>query len=1329
MPQPAIADLNPLNIFATPSSQGLASLYHPPLTFESQDSISNPLAVLAFQNSISGQDSHTASPSIPFGADLNSELLHPDTSLNPNTPVRFDSLTGILSIQGDSRDNILHESTSKRGYFELNLDGLLFSSDANSAHYTQALAGATRDSVKALNFEGGLGHDKLILDRQALNQTLSVTADDEVNITGNISSKGDVNITAAEIKLNAKLQANSIFFNAASVLNQGEIKTKGSTTINFTDKYTDSVRSSISGKKIGISGGTTGSLEASGKFVAKEIALLGKQVSLLGANIDASGKNGGGTVLIGGDYQGKGIERGIVNATNTVVDKNTVILADALTKGNGGKVFIWSDEETIFKGSVSVKGGSKSGNGGFVEVSGKHQLKFAGQVDTSAPNGKFGTLLIDPENIYIGADDGDPDTYDVSDLAKQTGNVILSATNNITIEELDFVESTGTITIQADSDRDGVGTVTVNPNVGQTGTVSTGSRNIDISGVIVNLGNLGSGSGNITVTAANSITASQFVATSGGNITVTAKNSITVNGHLDSDNNNGNGGTITLKSTMGNIFASSISAYSQNANAGKIDVRAKTGIQISGIASMPFSNGVGYSQSSPLGSVFMSADDFIDIGALSLGKSVDAHLISRNSNISIGLTAIALSNGVASNLRLDAKLGIQTGSINSSAQFDGFANVNGNAGNVGMRAGGDIEAEAIHTNATGTGNGGFIDLQSLEGKIRIAKVERYNNGFYPPSANYLRSDSVGGRGGNITLKAAKTVVVDGAFQKDGTDYSIYSGGATGNGRIWIEREIGPAGNFFAVGDATYNGTKAAISGGLNANGKENILSPTTVVIGDYSKGNIKILTPNGTPPETIPVTPSPSPTPTTYSYTTVTSLEVRNLLNQNKIAEAVVALDNLRTDEFLRSQNNSPRTIPPLTSIGQIQNFLANGDRQAGTSSAVVYTFLDGQELDLITVTATGAPVYEAILNKEIKAILQKPLLTITAKQAIEDAVIDFRSDLRDPDSPDYRNTGKPLYDLLIKPIEADIAQVNNLIFAPDSTFRSIPLAALYNGTQHLCEKFSSSITPSVQVIRSDTYTSLKDADVLKMGATEFIPGGGWRSLPQTLGEMEIIGQLEMASASPTSQNAIYLNQQFNEPNVRKLVQNGNEQIVHFSTHGFESALATESPFGIGQSYLVLGVNNGVKDLLLTASDFRNMKGLDKKELVVFSACQTFINKTKEQFGLAGAALIGGAKSVLGSYWVVSDQGTMALMGGFYQQLLDAGLPKTKALQNIQKAMLLGGANLNKNAGTLEIPNLQSYVTLALPTYTKEKLTDRPNGIGLKHPYYWASFGLSGNPW
>ena len=63
-------------------------------------------------------------------------------------------------------------------------------------------------------------------------------------------------------------------------------------------------------------------------------------------------------------------------------------------------MILWSDVLTTFAGTIFARGGEHGGNGGFVEVSGKQQLAFTGLVDTRAPNGRAGTLLLDPDD-YI----------------------------------------------------------------------------------------------------------------------------------------------------------------------------------------------------------------------------------------------------------------------------------------------------------------------------------------------------------------------------------------------------------------------------------------------------------------------------------------------------------------------------------------------------------------------------------------------------------------------------------------------------------------------------------------------------------------------------------------------------------------------------------------------------------------------------------------------------------------------------------------------------------------------------------------------------------------
>ncbi len=177
-----------------------------------------------------------------------------------------------------------------------------------------------------------------------------------------------------------------------------------------------------------------GVVDASGKDegqVGGTVHVLGKKVTLAStASIDVSGDKGGGTVLVGGELQGKALVRTsglgyeapapasqagttvvlskdiatsgyIPESEITYVDAGAVVMADAVTNGDGGKAVTWSNGSTDFGGYVSARGGASSGNGGFVEVSGLGGLAYRGTVDTRAPHGSDGWLLLDPNGVEV----------------------------------------------------------------------------------------------------------------------------------------------------------------------------------------------------------------------------------------------------------------------------------------------------------------------------------------------------------------------------------------------------------------------------------------------------------------------------------------------------------------------------------------------------------------------------------------------------------------------------------------------------------------------------------------------------------------------------------------------------------------------------------------------------------------------------------------------------------------------------------------------------------------------------------------------------------------
>ena len=146
----------------------------------------------------------------------------------------------------------------------------------------------------------------------------------------------------------------------------------------------------------------TGTLDASGRGVGEtggSVKVLGDKIGLFEQTlIDASGDLGGGEILIGGNYLGGGPEQ---NATAVLFGGDVRVAADALTRGDGGRVIVWSDEYTNFQGAISTREAS-GGVGGFVETSSKMILVAGGNVDA----GQGGTWLLDPNNITIsnGAD-------------------------------------------------------------------------------------------------------------------------------------------------------------------------------------------------------------------------------------------------------------------------------------------------------------------------------------------------------------------------------------------------------------------------------------------------------------------------------------------------------------------------------------------------------------------------------------------------------------------------------------------------------------------------------------------------------------------------------------------------------------------------------------------------------------------------------------------------------------------------------------------------------------------------------------------------------------
>ncbi|WP_375339938.1 CHAT domain-containing protein [Okeania sp. KiyG1] len=284
-----------------------------------------------------------------------------------------------------------------------------------------------------------------------------------------------------------------------------------------------------------------------------QINVLGDRVAIIDANINADGINGGGTVLIGGDFQGNGI---VSNSQQTFVNSNSFISADAITNGDGGRVIIWSDGVTNFAGNISAKGGGFSGDGGFVEVSGRQQLIFDGNVNVSAEFGNPGTILLDPENLTV----GESENTENSETEIVDNNSEVASGDNSENSEIETVDNNSELASGDNSENSETTENIDNSEIAENTNLETEVTSTEIadnsettetetpidpftqdenSDVTISAENLGELSGDIILFADNDITINEKIETT-ESVELKAGRSININADIDTSVGNGN---------------------------------------------------------------------------------------------------------------------------------------------------------------------------------------------------------------------------------------------------------------------------------------------------------------------------------------------------------------------------------------------------------------------------------------------------------------------------------------------------------------------------------------------------------------------------------------------------------------------------------------------------------------------------------------------------------------------------------------------------------------------------------------------------------------------
>jgi len=495
-----------------------------------------------------------------------------------------------------------------------------------------------------------------------------------------------------------------------------------------------------------------------------EVRLTGDYVGLFGASvIDVSGHSRGGTALIGGDYQGANPQ--IQNAQRTSVGPNAVIRADALSSGNGGKVILWADETTRFYGSISARGGQRSGDGGFVETSGKLNLEFRGTADLRASHGKFGTLLLDPQNVVIADVDAPPGSADDAEIADATINgtdgagtftisrgalealsgsadILIEATDNITIDPLggddtlNLLTGAGnSVTFRADSDNDGTGDFTIS---GSGDKVMTLGGDLFITGNTVGLRDLETGGGSITIRA-NELTfgATTVLDAGSGNVTIETKTA---------------GTAITLGTGTGGLDIS-------DANLDKVDT---TGIfQIGNAFSGDITITDNLTQGSKNISLVTGGDILNTAGTLTTSGSVSATAggsigtLANPFSVSTDDLTVTSGGGVGDDIFVEEANGLTALNLNAGA---GNVSLNVLAGDV-FDTDGAVDITAADATVTLSGDFGAV-ANPIQTSVGGLSVDSGNGNQFITEANGLTALDLDAGNGNVTLVLTEGAVTD-----------------------------------------------------------------------------------------------------------------------------------------------------------------------------------------------------------------------------------------------------------------------------------------------------------------------------------------------------------------------------------------------------------------------------------------------------------------------------------------------------------------------------------------------------------------------------------------
>ena len=425
----------------------------------------------------------------------------------------------------------------------------------------------------------------------------------------------------------------------------------------------------------------------------------------------------------------------------------------------------------------------------------------------------------------------------------------------------------------------------------------------------------------------------------------------------------------------------------------------------------------------------------------------------------------------------------------------------------------------------------------------------------------------------------------------------------------------------------------------------------------------------------------------------------------------------------------------------------ANVNREDIIQFAITGEEFTGREVSRKSFVQSSIDKY----HTPIKALLINQHNLSENKNDFDNIINYYSSLLREPSPQDERERradidklGKGLYELLIKPMEAQLADKKNLIIVPGGILTFVPFETLIdrNG-QYLVENYHINYVQSVDIrklikkrehsdkrkpllafggavyeeaaydaevieneaqmalFKKNIYSDLKNirqelaekkvfSDFVNIryirNAYNGLGIGTWPDLPNTLNEVKNINKVIKRSDIFTGSNVT-------EKDVKELSKNWtlyNYKVLHFATHGL---VVNEVPELSAVVLSQFEKDEGKEDGYLRIEEIAELDF--QADLITLSACETSLGRVDGNAGIMGftqSFILAGANAVSISLWRAAGESTSQFMAAMYGMVQDKGIGYAEAITEVKRRFINGSF-----------------------------------GEKYKAPYYWAPFVYYGN--